>query len=266
LAAGFRSHKPSAKIAAIKEGTNMTNDRCMDRRTLLRLGASAAFAPLVFSVPSLAQSPATTKIGVVGSGKLGGTVGGLWVKAGYQVMFSSRHPEELKELVAGLGANARAGSVAEAVAFGDAILVAVPYAALPQVGRDNAAALKGQVVMDACNPIPGRDGDIVQEAVANGVGETSAKYLPGTRLVRAFNSFGARSFASEAHRPGEPIGVPIASDDPEAIKVASKLVRDAGFEPVAVPLARAREFAPPEALFRQALPVSELKARLGIKG
>jgi predicted dinucleotide-binding enzyme len=169
-------------------------------------------------------------------------------------------------IVVCLGAHARAGSVAEAVAFGDAILVAVPYAALPEVGRDNAAALKGKVALDACNPIAARDGDIVKEAMENGVGETSAKYLSGTRLVRAFNSFGAATFASQAHRAGEPIGVPIASNDAEALKVATKLVRDAGFEPVAVPLARAREFAPPEALFRQALPVSELKARLGIKG
>src|ERR1700680_2454904 len=233
-------------------------DPFIDRRALLRLGAGAALTPLVFSAPSAAQSPAggAMKIGVVGSGRLGGTVGGLWAKAGHQVLFSSRHPDELKGLVEELGVNARAGTVAEAVAFGDAILVAVPYAALPGVGRDNAAALKGKVILDACNPIAGRDGDIVNEAVANGVGETSAKYLPGTRLVRAFNSFGARSFASEAHRAGEPIGVPIASDDPEAIKVASRLVRDAGFEPVAVSLARAREFTPPEALFRQALPVS----------
>jgi 8-hydroxy-5-deazaflavin:NADPH oxidoreductase len=246
----------------------MTKNHSIDRRTLLRLGAGAALVPFAFSAPSMAQSAAggAMKIGIVGSGKLGGTVGGLWVKAGHQVLFSSRHPDELKGLVDELGANARAGTVAEAVAFGDVVLVAVPYAALPEVGRDNAAGLKGKVALDACNPIPGRDGDIVNEAVANGVGETSAKYLPGALLVRAFNSFGARSFASEAHRPGEPIGVPIASDDPEAIKVASKLVRDAGFEPVAVPLARAREFAPPEALFRQALPVSELKARLGIKG
>jgi predicted dinucleotide-binding enzyme len=245
----------------------MTKNRSIDRRTLLRLGASAALAPLIFSAPLMAQpAGGAMKIGVVGSGRLGGTVGGLWVKAGHQVLFSSRHPEELKDLVGGLGANASAGSVAEAIAFGDAVLVAVPYAALPEVGRDNAAGLKGKVVLDACNPIAARDGDIVNEAIANGVGETSAKYLPGARLVRAFNSFGAASFASEAHRTGEPIGVPIASDDPDAIKVASKLVRDAGFEPVAVPLARAKEFAPPEALFRQALPVSELKARLGIKG
>src|ERR1700730_12449533 len=174
----------------------MTKQHSVDRRTLLRLGAGAALAPLAFSAPTLAQAPAgSIRIGVVGSGKLGGTVGGLWVKAGHQVLFSSRHPEELKGLVDGLGANARAGAVAEAVAFGDVVLIAVPYAALPEVGRDNAAALKGKVVLDACNPIAGRDGDIVNEAVANGVGEASAKYLPGTRLVRAFNSLGARCVA-----------------------------------------------------------------------
>ena len=232
----------------------------MKRRAFLFAMTAAAVVP-----PAFAQAK-PMKIGIIGSGRIGSTFGGLWVKAGHEVMFSDRDPEQAKRATDSLGPRARVGSVPEAVAFGDAILIAVPYAALPQVGRDNAAALKGKVVLDACNPIPGRDGDIVQEALANGVGETSVKYLPGTRLVRAFNSFGARSFASESHRAGEPIGVPIASDDSEALKVAIKLVHDAGFEPVAVPLARAREFAPPEALFRQALPVSELKARLGIKG
>ena len=241
--------------------------RSIDRRTLLRLGAGAALVPLGFSTPVRAQSPGATKIGVIGSGRVGGTVGGLWAKAGYQVMFSSRHPDELKGLVEGLGTNARAGTVEEAAKFGEVVFVAVPYSALPQIGRDNAAALKGKVALDACNPIAARDGEIVKEAADNGVGETSQKYLAGTRLVRAFNSFGSGAMASEAHRAGEPIGVPIAGDDPEAMKVAAKLVRDAGFEPVAVPLARAREFAPPGGpLFRQALPVSELKARLGIAG
>ena len=237
------------------------------RRAFLRIGGAAALFPFLTSpFSAFAQSAAagSIKIGVVGSGRLGGTVGGLWVKAGHQVLFSSRHPEELKGLVDGLGPKARAGTVEEAVAFGEVILIAVPYSALPQVGRDNAKALAGKIVLDACNPIAARDGEIVKEANENGVGETSRKYLPGTRLVRAFNSFGAGIFASESHRAGEPIGVPIAGDDPEALKVAEKLVRDAGFEPVAVPLARAKEFTPPGPLFRQALPVKELRQKLGI--
>ena len=111
----------------------------------------------------------------------------------------------------------------------------------------------------------GIDSTVVAKAAQEkGVGEASAEHLKGARLVRAFNSFGAGTFTKEAHRQGELLGVPIASDDAEAWKVAARLVRDAGFEPVAVPLARAKEFAPPGPLFTKALPVSELRKALGI--
>ena len=236
------------------------------RRAFLRIGGTAVLFPFLASpFSAFAQSAAgAMKIGIVGSGRLGGTVGGLWVKAGHQVLFSSRHPENLKGLVEGLGPKARAGTVAEAIAFGEAILIAVPYGALPQVGRDNAKGLAGKIVLDACNPIAARDGEIVKEAFENGIGPTSMKYLPGTRLVRAFNPVGTRSLENESRRAGEPIGMPVAGDDKEALKVAEKLVRDAGFEPVVVPLARAMDFAPSTPLFGRALPVSELRQRLGI--
>jgi 8-hydroxy-5-deazaflavin:NADPH oxidoreductase len=117
----------------------------IDRRRLLQLGAGAAFAPLALSSPLFAQTPGTTKIGIIGSGRVGGTIGKLWAKAGYQVMFSSRHPEELKSLTEGLGTSARTGTVTEAAKFGDVIFIAVPYAALPAIGRENTDALKGKV-------------------------------------------------------------------------------------------------------------------------
>ena len=96
------------------------------------------------------------------------------------------------------------------------------------------------------------------------VGEADVEHLPGTRLVRAFNSTGAGRFASDAHRSGEKLGVAIAGDDAGAMKVAAQIVRDAGFEPVEVPLARAKEFAPPSALFGKAMSVSELRKALGV--
>ncbi len=84
----------------------------------------------------MAQQPAAqSKIGVIGSGRIGGTVGGLFVKAGHPVMFSSRHPESLKNLTDSLGPLAQAGTVAQAVAFADVLLLAVPYSAVPEVGQ-----------------------------------------------------------------------------------------------------------------------------------
>jgi predicted dinucleotide-binding enzyme len=239
------------------------------RRRFLRIGGGAALA-LVAAARSrtLAQEKAKAvplHIGVIGSGKIGGSVGGRWVKAGHRVFFSSRHPEQLKALVDRLGQGAEAGSVKDAAAFGEVVLLAVPYAALPEIGRDHQAALAGKIVLDACNPIAARDGDIAREAMHNGVGATSMKYLPGTRLVRVFNPVPYRYFEGDA-RPsegGEPIGMPLAGDDPDAVRVAAQLVRAAGAEPVVVPLARAMEFAPGTALFARALPVNELRTKLG---
>jgi 8-hydroxy-5-deazaflavin:NADPH oxidoreductase len=174
------------------------------------------------------------KIGVIGSGHIGGTVGGLWVKAGHPALFSSRHPEELKDLVTDLGSLAQVGTVDQAIAFGDVIFIAVPYGALPQIGAQYGAALRGKIVLDACNAVATRDGTIADEVEHNGVGLTSQKYLPGTRLVRAFNTLNYKKFASEANRPTPKLAVPIAGDAAAALQAAADLVRDAGFDAVVV--------------------------------
>jgi hypothetical protein len=225
---------------------------------------AAAGAMLLAGVNS-AWGQNRMKIGVIGSGRVGGTIGGLWVKAGYDVMFSARDIGEVRELVAGLGPKAHAGTPREAAAFGDAVLISVPYAALPQIGRDNAAELKGKVVLDTCNPIAGRDGDMAVAARAKGTGAASAELLPGVRLVRAFNCVGYTSMRSEAHRAGERLAIPLAADDQAALKTAMQLVQDAGFEPVVVGgLARAKEFDVGTPVFGKAMTASELRKILGI--
>jgi hypothetical protein len=237
------------------------------RRRLMLLSAGAGIAAMVQPWSALAQPAAgsKSKIGVVGSGHIGGTIGGLWVKAGHPVFFSSRHPEELKDLVAGLGPLAQAGSVADAVAFGDVIFVAVPYGALPQIGRDYGTALKGKVVLDACNAAQARDGDIAKEVERDGIGVTSQKYLAGTHLVRAFNTMSYMIFAREANRPEPRLAIPIAGDDPEAVKVAAQLVRDAGFEPVVVgKLADAARFQRGAPGYGQSVTAAELRKTLSL--
>jgi 8-hydroxy-5-deazaflavin:NADPH oxidoreductase len=236
------------------------------RRTLIAAGGA-----LLMGAAWPARAPAQTgggkaKIGVIGSGKIGGTIGGLWVKAGHSVFFSSRHPEELKDLVSGLGSLAQAGTVAQAVAFGDVIFVAVPYKALPEVGEENAAGLKGKVVLDACNAVAGRDGqELADEVERDGIGVVSQKYLRGTKLVRAFNTMGYGVFAKEAHRPDPKLAIPIAGDDPEAVQVAAGLVRDAGFDPVVVgKLADARRFQRGQPGYGQQVSAAELKQKLSL--
>ncbi|MFH6785182.1 MULTISPECIES: NADPH-dependent F420 reductase [Methylobacterium] len=215
-----------------------------DRRTILRAGATAlalAAAP-AFAGGAWAQD-AKMPVAVIGGGNIGGTIGGLWVKAGHPVMFASRHPEDLKPLVEKLGPLAKAGTVEQALAFGGAVLIAVPYKAYPELGKTYGASLKGKVVLDAGNATKARDGDLAAEAESAGIGATSAKYLAGARLVRAFNAANYRLFAQNAHRSGPAMAVPVAGDDKQALDVAATLVRDAGFEPVVVGgLDAARQF------------------------
>lgn len=215
---------------------------------------------------STPQTDKPMKIGTIGAGDLGGTIGELLANAGHQVVFSSRHPEELQPMAERIGANARAGTVAEAIEFGDVILLAVPYGAMPQISDDYADDLAGKIVLDAGNPFPGRDGPMAREALEKGAGVATKAYLPGSRIVRAFNSINYRTFASEAHRDGEKLAVPLAGNDARALEVASQLVRDAGFVPViAGDLERGKKFDNGSDLFLKTLTADEMRKALGVQ-
>ena len=208
---------------------------------------------------------APMRIGIIGSGNIGGAVGLKWAEAGHSILFSSRHPEELTGLVAQGGSMTLAGLPAQAASFGEVVLIAVPYAALPQVGQDYAHLLEDKVVIDCGNPYPQRDGPMAEEALAKGTGVASAEYLPGVRLVRAFNAINYRSVEQEAHRDGEKVGIPIAGDDMDAVRIVSDLVVDAGFDPVLVgPLGRAREFDQGSAVYVKDMTAAQLREALGL--
>jgi len=232
----------------------------LTRRGLLGaslLALSPALSP-AWAAPNL-------KIGVIGSGRIGGTLAKLWAQAGYKVMISARSLEEVQKLAAEIGHGVTAGTTQQAAAFGDVVLISVPFGALPQVGRDNAAQLKGKIVLDTCNPYLGRDGEMAKEALEKGTGVVVPTYLPGVKLVRAFNQVSAAALASEAHRSGEKIGVPLAADDSHALDIAQQLVRDAGFDPVVVGgLSTAKSFDQGAPAYRT-LTARELREILKIK-
>ena len=244
-----------------------TSDAMQPNRRLVLQSAGASL--VLWALPLEARAADARKglrIGVIGSGRIGGTVGGLWVKAGHEVMFSSLDIEHDRKLAAGIGTGARAGTPKEAAAFGDVLFFAVPYAALPGLGRDLAAEIKGKIVLDASNPVPGRDGDMAKEALAKGTGVASPQFLPGARIVRAYNEVGYNRMRDDAHRAGERLGIPLAGDDAQALKTAVRLVQDAGHEPVVVGgLARAREFDYGTPVFGRPLTAAELRNALGLK-
>src|SRR6478752_607825 len=197
----------------------------MKRRAFLSVALAAAV------VPAFAQSK-PMRIGVIGSGRIGSTLGGLWAKAGHEVMFSDRDADTAKHAAEGAGPRARSGTVEEAIAFGDAVLIAVPYGALPAIAKQVGGKLKGKVVVDPNNPVPSRDGELGAQAKEKGAAISTAAMLPGARLVRSFNSWGYSTMAREANRPAPRMAIPLASDDAGALKVGIQLVSDAGFDPV----------------------------------
>lgn len=239
----------------------------MNARTFLRaLLCAAVFSVATSAAAAEATKAAPLKIGIVGTGNIGGALAKHWAKAGHELVISSRHPEELQSLAKSLGPKVRVGTPLEAAQFGDVILLSVPYKATPQVGQDLASAWKGKIVLDTGNPYPLRDGAMALDARKRGTGVTSREFLPGVRLVRAFNAINWDDLANGGNHKPSAWAIPLASDDAEGLKVAERLVRDAGFDPVVVGgLARAREFDVGTKVYTELLTAPQLREQLGLK-
>jgi 8-hydroxy-5-deazaflavin:NADPH oxidoreductase len=231
------------------------------RAVLLAAGLAMGAAALVDARLAAAQEP--LKIGIIGTGRIGGALARHWVNAGHEVFMSSRHPEELEPLAKELGPRAHVGTPREAAAFGSVVLVSVPYGAMPQIGADFAAELAGKVIIDTSNPVAGRDGERVPEWQRKGAGMSTAELLNSNRVVRAFNCIPAASLAGYANRQPERIAIPIGGDDAEAIAITERLVRDAGFDPVMVgTLEETRQFDLGQPLAQGNLSAAELRSRM----
>jgi hypothetical protein len=232
----LRNPPPLARVILDASWSSKTMHRTLKltrRDTLKWIGVAAALGvlPIRASMVNAAASQ-KLKIGIIGSGHVGSALGGAWAKAGNEVMFSSRNLDNDKKLAAEVGANAHAGTPQEAAMFGQVILFAVPYSAFPELMKSLGNSLKGKVVINASNPFPQRDGEIANQARQEGAGIFDAHLLEGAFVVRAFNAVGAARMASAHEDPGK-IGMPIAGDK-KAVEIASRLIREVGFEPVVV--------------------------------
>jgi predicted dinucleotide-binding enzyme len=172
-------------------------------------------------------------IGIIGAGKIGGTVAGLLARAGHEIALSnSRGPETLEDLIRELGPQVRAMTAEEAAGFGEVVLVAIPLGGLRDLP---VAALAGKVVIDAMNYYPDRDGRI-DELEEGGLGssELVAGHLRDARMVKALNTIHFRRLAEEGRPAGDPqrLAAPIAGDDREAKRLVAGLIDQIGFDAV----------------------------------
>lgn len=223
---------------------------------------AASFA-LAQVTPPAPKAPAPLHIGIIGTGNIGGTLATHWARAGHELVISGLDPEALKPLAAKLGDKVRVGTPREAAAFGDVVLISVPYNALPQVGKDYAKELAGKVVIDTGNPYPQRDGAMAEEARREGTGVASARYLPGVKLVRAFNAISWTNLRDLGNRVGTKVAIPLAGDDSKALATASGLVRDAGFDPVVVGgLSEAKRFDVDTVVYVKVMDAAQLRSAL----
>jgi len=187
------------------------------------------------------------RIGIIGAGMIGSTLAKLWAEAGHDVIVASRHPGDLKPLVEKIGARATAATPLEAASLGNVVMLTVPLKAVPDLANDLRQELQDKIVLDTGNAYERRDGSTATEATAdrNGSAGWAAAMFPGARWVKAFNTVYFKTLETEAHRQGDRVGIPLASDDADALDVAAQLVEDAGFDPVIVgELARGKEFEP----------------------
>jgi predicted dinucleotide-binding enzyme len=208
------------------------------------------------------------KIGIVGTGHIGGTLGILLAKAGYEVIYGSRHPDTLKDLVRSAGPKSCAGTVAEAIAFSDVIVVSVPLKALTEFDTKTKEALKGKIVIDTSNPYPERDGAIAVEARKDpgGMGVFVARLLPGVKIIRAFNTVYFVDLRRTINKNGEKIGIPIAGDDQEGLNAAFELAEHAGLDPVVVGgLSTSKLFDVGTAVYATSASAREIREKLNLK-
>lgn len=178
-------------------------------------------------------------------------------------MFSSRSPEELKLMAAEVGA--QTGTVTDAAAFGDVILLAIPFGKIPDLAQQ-IGKLDRKILIDATNPYPQRDGDVARQVIED-KSQTASGYVaqqfPGANTIKAFNSIYYKVLQEKAFHAGQRVAVQICGDDLPAKQTVKQLIEAIGFAPQDLGnLSSGTIFEPNAPLYNKNLIIGEAEALL----
>ena len=203
------------------------------------------------------------KVGIIGSGNIGGNLGLHLAKAGYEVMFSSRHPEQLKELADRAGSNASTGAIMEAAQFGDIIVISIPFWAMEDLSEEIQGYVEDKLIIDTTNPYPERDGGMAQQVRDSSKGSTEfvSDLFPSSYVTKAFNTIYYKYLINEAFKPeGERFALPYSGNDDRAVEALASLIDDIGFGGVYVgKLSESKVTDPDQPLYNKQMSVEEAK-------
>jgi predicted dinucleotide-binding enzyme len=171
------------------------------------------------------------RIGIIGAGHIGSNAGRLFALAGHEVLFSfARDPRDLAARAEATGPLARVGTPSEAVAFGEVVMLSVPWRIIDEA-LTQAGSLAGKIVIDTTNQF-GANG-VVELPGGVSAAEYNTQRLPGARLVKAYNTLTAEFQAEAAGRTGtDRVVMFYAGEDAEAKRVVAQLIEDTGFTAV----------------------------------
>jgi 8-hydroxy-5-deazaflavin:NADPH oxidoreductase len=181
------------------------------------------------------------RIGIIGMGNVGSALGGKWARAGHDVCFGVRDPGKAEKLSAAKKLSASLGSVSEA-AQAEVILLAVRWASIPDALK-SAGDLSGKILLDCTNPVDAAFTELTMGHDTS-AGEVIAMMEPRARVVKIFNTNGAKNMADNNYGPHK-VTMFYAGNDPAANKLAGQLAADIGYEPIELgPLKYARLLEP----------------------
>lgn len=186
-------------------------------------------------------------IGIIGAGNVGGTLGKRWAAAGHHIKFGVRKPsdEKITALLKECGSGASAGTIAEAAAFGQVVVLTTPWDGA-KGAIESAGSLAGKILVDCTNPVP--MGANLMEGLTIGhstsAAEELSKWAKNAKVVKAFNTTGAGNMANPQFGADKSVMF-VAGDDSDAKRTVCQLSNELGFETIdAGPLRQARLLEP----------------------
>lgn len=201
------------------------------------------------------------KIGIIGSGDIGGNLGLHLTNAGHEVIFSSRHPDRLETLAKQAGPKSSVGTVEEAAEFGDIIILAVPFKAVKEIA-EKIGHQKGKAIIETTNPYPNRDGEVAQRVRDSNKAASVfvAEHFPEAHVLKAFNTIYFKNLRDDAFLEGDRRAIPYAGDHKPSLNILERLIDEIGFAPVYVgQLSESHPMDVEQELYTEDLTAAEVK-------